>query len=79
MIFINESLTRTNKKIFNMCRNFKENWKYVWMKQGQTYLKKLDSDNTFKIESIYDLSKYGIPFNHKGSSPAVGSSSSGTM
>ena len=31
MIFINESLTRTHRKIFNMCRNFKEdnNWKYV--------------------------------------------------
>ena len=34
MIFINESLTRTNRKIFNMCRNFKKdnNWKYVWTK-----------------------------------------------
>ena len=81
MIFINESLTRTNRKIFNMCRNFKKdnNWKYVWMKQGQTYLKKSDSDNTLKIESICDLSKYGIPFNHKTSSSTVGSSSSGTM
>ena len=49
------------------------------MKQGQTYLKKSDSDNTLKIESICDLSKYGIPFNHKTSSSTVGSSSSGTM
>ena len=81
MIFINESLTRTNRKIFNMCRNFKKdnNWKYVWTKQGQTYLKKSDSDNTLKIESICDLSKYGIPFNHKRSSSTVGSSSTGTM
>ena len=62
MIFINESLTKTNRKIFNVCRNFKKanNWKYVWIKQGQTYLKKSDDDNTLKIESIYDLTKYGI-------------------
>ena len=81
MIFINESLIRTNRKIFNMYRNFKKDnkWKYVWTKQGQTYLKKSSSDNTLKIESICDLSKYGIPFNHKRSSSAVGSSSSGTM
>ena len=73
MIFINESLTRTNRKNFSMCRNFKKNnnWEYAWTKQGQTYLEKSDSDNTLKIESIYDLSKYKISFNHKRSSSCL--------
>ena len=81
IIFIDESLIKTNRKIFSMYRNFKKdnNWKYVWTKQGQTYLKKSDSDKTLKIESICDLSKYGIPFNHKRSLSAVGLSSSGIM
>ena len=62
MIFVNESLTTTNREIFKACRNFKKvnNWKYVWTKQGQTYLKKSDNDNTWKIESISDLTKYEI-------------------
>ena len=61
-IYLNESLTTKNKKIFNACRMFKRNnkWKVVWTKNGITYLKKDKNANTIKILSEDDLAKIGI-------------------
>ena len=50
-IYINESLTKQNKKIFFFCRKYKKEhkWKYAWTRKGVSYLKEDDDSDSIKI------------------------------
>jgi hypothetical protein len=56
-IYINESLTPTNRKLHAEVRKFKQenNYKYVWVKGGNIYLRKADGNQRHHIRSIKDL------------------------
>ena len=58
-IYINESLTYTNRQRFNKCLQFKKlnNWAYIWTQNGATLLKKNSESNIVAIKSDLDPQK----------------------
>jgi len=60
--FINESLTKPNKELFETCLEFKKfhGYKYIWTKYGGTHLKERDGSPVIIITSEKDLVKHGI-------------------
>ena len=61
-IFINESLTKINRRRFNQCLRFKKenNLKFIWTKNGITYLRKDEGTQAFAIKTEADLVRHGI-------------------
>jgi len=61
-IFINESLTKINRRRFNQCLRFKKenNLKFIWTKNGITYLRKDEGTPAFTIKNGSDLVRRGI-------------------
>jgi len=61
-VFINESLTKINRRRFNLCLQFKKkkNIKFIWTKHGVTYLRESKGAKAMAIETEDDLVKYGI-------------------
>jgi len=64
-IYINESLTRTNRQRFNKCLLYRKsnNFKYIWTRNGTTYLRRNEDSNTIPITKESDLVRYKI-INH---------------
>jgi len=60
-IFINESLTKINRRRFNLCLQFKKkkNAKFIWTKHGVTYLSESEGAEAMAIKTEDDLVKYG--------------------
>ena len=56
-IYINESLTKENRQIFNNCLQYKKKhqFKYIWTKNGKTLLKKNDESKAIMISNTDDL------------------------
>lgn len=52
-IFINENLTRKNKKLFNSCPRIKKDkgYKFIWTSSGKVYLRKNEVNLLIHIES----------------------------
>lgn len=67
-IYINESLTKINRKIFNTCLAFKRNegYKFIWTKNGSTLLKKDEGTSAIWIKNEDDLKKFKIPNIERG-------------
>ena len=61
-IFINESLSKINRRRFNLCLQFKKkkNIKFIWTKDGVTYLRESEGVKAMAIKTEDDLVKYGI-------------------
>jgi len=61
-VFINESLTKRNRERFKKCNDFKNKagYKYIWTKNGLTYLGRDDASQTITIQNNKDLHKFGI-------------------
>jgi len=61
-LFVNESLTRTNRSRFNQCLKFKKdnNFKYIWTKNGAILLRKNDGASVITIKSDKDLVRHKI-------------------
>ena len=61
-IFINESLTKINRRRFNLCLQFKKkkNIKFIWTNHGLTYLRDSEGAKAMAIKTEDDLVKYGI-------------------
>ena len=61
-LFINDSLTKTNRRRFNQCLRFKKenNFKFIWTKNGITYLRKDEGTTAFAIKTERDLVRHGI-------------------
>ena len=61
-IFINESLTKINRRRFNLCLQFKKkkNIKFIWTNHGVTYLRDSERAKAMAIKTEDDLVKYGI-------------------
>lgn len=66
-IYINESLTKENRKLFYWCLQYKKNegFKYLWTKNGVILLKKNDTGTTIVINKQEDLKVHNIPFTLK--------------
>lgn len=60
-IFINESLTRKNKELFNKVLNFRRErgYNYIWTRNGNIYLKQSDYAKSIIIKHEIDLLKLG--------------------
>lgn len=58
-IYISENLTAYNRKIYNLARKAKlqNSYKYIWIKDGVTYLRKADWSKTICVRYENDLSK----------------------
>ena len=58
-IYINESLTYTNRQKFNKCLQFKKqnNWPYIWTQNGATLLTKNSQSDIVATKSNLDLQK----------------------
>ena len=56
-IFINESLTRRNKELFNKALNFNKDhgFKYIWTRNGVIHLKQTDNARYLTIKHESDL------------------------
>lgn len=52
-IYINESLTGTNKTLFGKCREYKKRngVKFLWIKNGNIFMRKSENSNIFLIKS----------------------------
>jgi len=61
-VFINESLTKKNRERFKNCSDFKKKagYKYIWTKNGLTYLRKDDASQTIIVQNNKDLHQFGI-------------------
>lgn len=64
-IFINDSLTKLQRKLLNDTKLFKneKKYKYVWVKNGRILLKKDDESRTITIKSRGDLDDVKAKFN----------------
>ena len=60
-LFFNESLTKTNRRRFSQCLRFKKenNFKFIWTKNGITYLRKDEGTPAFGIKTETDLVRHG--------------------
>jgi len=61
-LFINERLTKTNRRRFNQCLRIKKenNLKFIWTNNGITYLRKDEGTPDFAIKTETDLVRHGI-------------------
>jgi len=61
-MFINESLTKTNRRRFNQCLRYgkEKSFKYIWTKQGNTFLRQTEGSPVMAIKTERDLVKYDI-------------------
>jgi len=61
-MFINESLTKTNRRRFNQCLQYRKekSFKYIWTKQGNTFLRQTEGSPVIAIKTESDLVKYDI-------------------
>jgi len=61
-MFINESLTKTNRRCFNQCLRYRKekSFKYIWTKQGNTILRQTEGSPVIAIKTESDLVKYDI-------------------
>ena len=61
-IFINENLTKINRRRFNLCLQFKKkkNIKFIWTNHGVTYLRESEGAKAMAIKTEDELVKYGI-------------------
>ena len=59
-IYISESLTRENRKLFNACLALKKelNYKFIWTKNGTTLLRRNGSSPVIAISNSNDLEKF---------------------
>ena len=57
-LFINESLSRSNKSLFSEAHVFRKlhGIKYLWTKNGKVFMRRTDSSNIILIKSSHDLS-----------------------
>jgi len=60
-MFINESLTKTNRQRFNQCLRYKneKSFKYIWTKQGNTFLRQTEGSPVIAIKTESKLSHKG--------------------
>lgn len=58
-IYIGESLTQHNRKLFNLCLEKKKqlNYKFIWTSVGRTLIRKDESSPVISISEIKDLDK----------------------
>ena len=58
-VFINDHLTKRSKELLWKARNLKreKNYKYVWYKNGNIYLRKNDNTEAMRISNESDLLK----------------------
>lgn len=58
-IFINESLTEENRRVFNECLKFKkeQQFTFIWTSNGKTYIRKNKDSNAIIINCKEDLLK----------------------
>ncbi|XP_022814435.1 uncharacterized protein LOC111348158 [Spodoptera litura] len=58
-VYINEHLTGKNKQLFRMCREAatKQNYKYVWIKNGTILVRQTDSSEIFAVRKEHDVKK----------------------
>ena len=58
-IFVNESLTEENRRVFNECLKFRREKKFafIWTSNGITYMRKNKDSNAIVVKSMEDLSK----------------------
>lgn len=56
-VYINESLTTTNRVLIAKCRDYKkrENIKYLWVRNCKIYVRKSENSKVFVISSLNDL------------------------
>ena len=56
-VYVNENLTPYRKQLFYLARNKKKdsNYKYVWVKNGNVFMRKLDGHDAIKITCEEDL------------------------
>ncbi|KAH9629436.1 hypothetical protein HF086_013350 [Spodoptera exigua] len=56
-VFVNESLTRTNARLFHQAREAAQRlqFKYVWTKEGRIYVRKEDGVSALRIRSEVDI------------------------
>jgi len=61
-IFNNESLTKINRRRFNLCLQFKKkkNIKFIWTNDGVTDLRDSEGATAMAIKTEDELVKYGI-------------------
>ena len=59
-LFINKSLTKTNRHHFNQCLRFKKENNFIWAKNGITYLRKDEGTTAFAIKTETDLVRHGV-------------------
>lgn len=59
LIYVNEHLTNSRKKIFYTAKNFKSNnnYKYLWTKNGKIYLRKNDDSQAINVNFYTDFTK----------------------
>jgi hypothetical protein len=61
-IFVNESLSQVNRKIFYTSRErLKPSYRYVWTKNGSTFIRLNDQSKSMKVESLSDLDRISAP------------------
>lgn len=58
-IFINENLTRYQKKLFWQCRSLAnlKNYKFVWTRNGKVFARKVEGASVIKVDTENDLEK----------------------
>lgn len=56
-IYVNESLTKTNRILLSKSREYKRNngVKYVWVKNGKILMRKTDNSRVYQIKSVKDF------------------------
>jgi len=61
-VYITESLSKQNKPLFNICFKYKRanRYKYIWTKNGKTFLKQGDESDVIVISKERDLLQYNI-------------------
>lgn len=57
-IYVNEHLTSKNKKILYLTKQkAKDLYKYVWVKNGEIFIRKDDASKILKVSSVDEISK----------------------
>ncbi|XP_047034522.1 uncharacterized protein LOC124640680 [Helicoverpa zea] len=57
--FINERLTKTNRRLFRMARDAARlhNWRFVWTKRGRILVRRSPDDSTHRIRTDEDIAR----------------------
>ncbi|XP_047036585.1 uncharacterized protein LOC124642275 [Helicoverpa zea] len=65
--FINERLTKTNRRLFRMARDAARlhNWRFVWTKRGRILARRSPGDSTQRIRTDEDIVKFFGPVNNE--------------